>query len=123
MLYPEMFEEELASHDKLTVCADAGVPVPLRVWAVVEGCASLVNVRVPFAEPALSGLKVTVNGTLCPAAMVRGKDRPLTEKTELVVSADVIVILAPLAVRLPEAAPLAPSTILPRPSAAGLTTS
>jgi hypothetical protein len=118
-----MFEEELASHDRLTVCAGAGVPVPLRVCAVVEGCASLANVRVAFAEPALSGLKVTVNGTVWPAAIVTGKDRPLTENTELVVSADVIVTLAPLAVRLPEAAPLVPSTTLPIPSEAGLTIS
>jgi len=118
-----MFEDELAFHERFTVCDDAAVPVPVRVCAVVEGWALLVNVRVALAEPALSGLKVTVNGTLCPAAIVTGKDSPPTENTELFVSAAVTVTLTPLAVRLPDAIPLAPSTTSPTPSVAGLTAS
>ena len=50
MLYPETFGEGLAFHDKLTLCVDAGVPVPVSVAVVVEDCA-LVNVSVAVAAP------------------------------------------------------------------------
>jgi hypothetical protein len=65
----------------------------------------------------------TVKGTLCPAAIVAGSDKPLTVKTELFVVAAVTVTLAPLALRLPDAVPLSPTTTLPRESVDGLTES
>jgi hypothetical protein len=57
-LYPTTFGEVLAFHDRLTVCA---VPVPVADSLVEDGDALLVNVRVAFAAPVVSGLNVTVN--------------------------------------------------------------
>jgi hypothetical protein len=59
-----MFDDELAFHDRLTVCVGAAVPVPLNASAVLEVSALLVKVRVPAADPAAEGLNVTVKGTL-----------------------------------------------------------
>ena len=73
-----MSGEELALHDKLTVCVGAGVPVPVRVSVAVDDWALLVNVSAPLAAPSTSGLKVTVNGALCPAGIVIGSAKPPT---------------------------------------------
>jgi hypothetical protein len=118
-----MSGDVLASHDKLTVWVGAGVPVPVSASVVVEGWALLVKVSVALAAPVVRGLKLTVKGTLWPAGMVTGRDRPPTLKTELFVLAPVTVTLAPLAVRLPDAVPLVSTTTLPRASVAGLTAS
>jgi hypothetical protein len=90
---------------------------------VVEGWALLVKVSVALAAPVVSGLNVTVNGTLLPAGIVTGNDKPPTLKTELFELAAVTVTLAPLAVKLPDAVPLVPTTTLPRGRVAGLTLS
>lgn len=112
-MYPEMFEEVLAFHDKLTLWTGAAVAVPVAVSVVVEGTALLVNVRVALSVPATSGLKVTVNDALFPAGTVTGRDKPLIVKRELLVLAAVTVTFAPLALRLPVAVPLVPATTLP----------
>ena len=52
--------------------------------------------------------------------MVTGNDRPPTVKTELSVVAAVIVTFAPLAVKVPEAVPLAPTATLPMSRVAGV---
>lgn len=121
MLYPEIPDEELGFHDKLTSCVGAGVPVPVRDAVVVEGCALLLNVSVPLAAPAIEGLNVIVNGMLWPAGTVRGRDIPPMLKTELFVPAALIVTFAPLADRLPETVPLVPTTTLPAARVVGLT--
>jgi len=82
-----------------------------------------VSTSVALAAPAVCGLKVIVNGRLWPAAMVTGRDRPPRENTELFVVAAVTVTLAPVAVKLPDADPLVPSTTLPRASVLGETPS
>jgi hypothetical protein len=115
-----MSSDVLASHDKFTEYVGDAVPVPVRASVEVEGCASLVTVSVALAAPAVVGLKVIVNGTLCPAGMVTGSDRPLTVNSELFVLAAVTVTLAPLAVRFPDAVPLVPTTTLPTPSVVGV---
>jgi len=97
--------------------------VPVTVSVVVEGCALLVKVSVAFAAPAVRGLKVTENEVLWPAGMVTGSDNPPTLNTELVELTAETVTLAPLAVRLPDADPLVPTTTLPRLKVAGLTLS
>lgn len=112
-MYPDTFEEELAVHDKATVWVGAAVPVPVAASEVVEGDALLVKVRVAVSEPVTSGLKVTVNDALCPAGMVAGSDKPLIVNKELFELAPVTVTFAPLAVRIPVAVPLVPSTTLP----------
>jgi hypothetical protein len=120
MLYPEMFGEVLAFHDKLTVCVGAGAPVPVTVPVVVEGWALLVNVRLALSAPAICGLNVTVKGALCPAGMMTGSDKPPIVNRELFVSAAVTVIFAPLAFRLPDTVPLVPTNTLPADKVAGL---
>ena len=79
--------------------------------------------RVPLAAPDTSGLKVTVNEALWPAGMVTGRGRPPRLNTELFELAAVTVTFAPLAVRLPDAVPLVPTTTLPRPRVVGLAVS
>jgi hypothetical protein len=97
--------------------------VPVRASVVVEGWALLVKVSVAFAAPVVNGLKVTVKEVLCPAGIVTGSDRPPTLNTVLFEVAAVTVMLAPLAVRLPDAEPLDPVTTLPRPRVVGFTES
>lgn len=53
--------------------------------------------------------------------MVTGSDKPPTLKTELVELTAVTVTAALLAVRLPEAVPLVPTTTLPSARVAGVT--
>jgi len=83
----------------------------------------LVKLKVPLAAPVAVGLKVTVNGTLVPAAIVAGRDNPLMVNTALLEVAAVTVTLAPLALRVPDAVPLVPTTTLPRGSVVGETLS
>lgn len=51
MLYPEMFPEVLAAHDRFTEWVGAAVPLPVRDSDVEEGCALLVKVNVAPAVP------------------------------------------------------------------------
>jgi hypothetical protein len=55
--------------------------------------------------------------------MVTGNERPLTLNAELFELAAVTVTFAPLAVKLPDAVPLVPTTTLPRARVVGLTVS
>jgi len=71
--------DELAFHERSTLCALAWVPVPESVSVVGELPASLIKEIVPDDEPAADGAKSTLNETLCPAATVTGKFIPLTE--------------------------------------------
>ena len=80
----------------------------------------LVKVRVALSVPLTCGLKVTVKGTLFPAEMTAGNDKPLIVKRELFVLAAVTVTFATLALRLPEAVPLVPTTTLPTAKVAGV---
>jgi len=123
MLYPEMFADVLPVHDKFTEYTGAGVPLPVSAAVVGEPVALLVKVNVALTVTAAVGVNVTVKGTLCPAASVTGSDKPLTVKTELLVLAPVTVTLATLALSVPDAVPLSPTTTLPRESVAGITES
>jgi hypothetical protein len=123
MLYPEMLADELPVQDRFTEYTGAGVPVPVRAAVVVGVCPLLLKVKVPLAAPVAVGLKVTVNGTLWPTVIVAGRDNPLKVNTALFDVAAVTVTLAPLAVRVPDAAPLVPTTTLPRAKLVGERTS
>lgn len=81
------------------------------------------KLRVALSAPVDCGLKVTVNGTLLPAAMVTGSDSPLTEKAALLELTAVTVTDAPLAVKLPDPVPLLPTTTFPTPRLLGETLS
>ena len=80
----------------------------------------LVTVNEAVTVPVVCGLKVIVNGTLCPAGIVTGNDRPPILNTELFVVAPVTVTLAPVALRLPFADPLVPTITLPKPRVPGV---
>ena len=54
-------------------------PVPLKPRALGELVALLIRERLPDTLPEAAGAKATLKLTLCPAATVRGKVRPLTE--------------------------------------------
>lgn len=51
------------------------------------------------AAPLDCGVKLMVNDTLLPAARVTGSERPLTANSEVLMFAEVMVMLEPLAVR------------------------
>jgi hypothetical protein len=84
----------------------------------------LVKLSVALAVPETVGLKVTVKDALPPAGMVAGNARPPRLKTpESVVVAVLMVTLPPVAIRVPDALPLDPTTTLPRFMAVGVTLS
>jgi len=83
----------------------------------------VVKVRVALATPVVCGVKVTVNATLWPTGMVTGRESPLRLNEELFMVAAVTVTLAPLAVKLPDADPLVPTTTLPTARVVGETAS
>ena len=116
-----MFEEVLAFQDKFTVWVEAGVPVPVRDSVVIAGWPLLVKLSEALADPAIWGLNVTENEVLCPTGIVIGSERPPTLNTELPVFAAVTVTFAPLAVNVPDAVPLLPTTTLPSPRVDGVT--
>jgi hypothetical protein len=90
------------------------VPVPVSCATVEEGFPLLVKVSAALALPAELGLKVTVNDSLWPDGMVTGNDKPLKLNCELLLLALVMVMFAPVAVRVPVAVPLLPTVTLPR---------
>ena len=73
-----------------------------------------------LADPAICGLNVTENEVLWPTGIIIGSERPPALNTELPVFAAVTVTFAPLAVNVPDAVPLAPTTTLPRPRVDGV---
>ena len=68
-------------------------------------------------------MKVTVNATLLPAAIVFGSDSPLIVNAELFELAAVTVTLAPVAFSVPVPVPLVPTTTLPTAMVEGVTVS
>lgn len=51
-----MLDEELAFHDRATLCTGGVTPVPVAVSRVVVTCALLVNVKFVLAAPATDGV-------------------------------------------------------------------
>ena len=107
----------------MTLWVEAAVPVPVVDVVVVEGWALLVNVREAEAEPGTEGLNVTVKPAVWPAGIVTGRDNPPKVKAELLLLAAVTVTLAPVALSVPEALPLDPTTTFPTASVVGETAS
>ena len=122
-MYPRILAEVLAFHDKATECVEAASPVPVSATVVVGVCALLAKVSIAVCAPVVVGLKVTVNDTLCPAAIVSGRDSPLTVKAELFDTTESTVTLFPLALTLPVPVPLPPSETLPTAIVVGVTDS
>jgi hypothetical protein len=95
--------------------------VPVTLAVVVEGVALLANVQVALADPAVTGLNLTVKDTLLPDAIVTGKGRPLSVNAALFVLTDVTVTLPFVAVSVPVVVPLCPTATLPTARVDGLT--
>src|ERR1700733_3177394 len=114
MLEPTMVEELLGFHERVTVCDGALAPVPVKASVIDVGTPLLTKVSVALAVPVVCGLKITLNAALCPAWIVMGSEIPLRSNCELLLLAALMVTFAPLAVRVPEAEPLAPTATLPK---------
>jgi len=122
-LYPRILAEVLAFHESATECVDAAIPVPVRASIVVAVWASLVNVSAAVCAPVVIGLNVTVNDALCPAAIISGRESPLTVNAELFDTTEPTVTLLPLALNVAVAVPLLPSETLPTVIVVGVTDS
>jgi hypothetical protein len=118
-----MPDDVLPFQDRFTVWVGAAVPDPVSPSVVLDGWPLLATVKLAFAVPDVSGLKVMENDVLWPAGIVTGKLNPPMVNTELFVLAPVTVTFAPLALNLPDALLLVPTTTLPRLSVPGLTAS
>src|SRR5271163_667787 len=94
----------------------AAVPVPVRLVTLGVFDALLANEAVADAAPEAPGVKVTVNITGVLVVTVTGKLTPLIANSEGLVPPKLTedtVTLAPVAVRVPVAVPLVPTTTLP----------
>ena len=104
----------LASHARSTLCWGAPVPSPVNACAVGELAASLENESVADAVPDAAGLKVTVNGVVCPAVRVAGREIPESANSLLSKLAAEMVSDDPVAVRVPFSELWAPTATLPK---------
>ena len=82
-------------------CPGAGaVPVPVSGSGVPEPDALLANEREPETVPLLLGVKATLNETLLPAAIVKGKEAPFMTNCGLLLALEETVTLEPTALKL-----------------------
>jgi hypothetical protein len=109
----------LAFHVRSTLCGGGTVPVPVKL-STGELAALLTKEALSEAVPLAWGVKVTVTGALCPAAMLNGKESPLKTNSEVPVLAEEMVTLEPVALSVPVMLLLCPTTTLPKLSVAGL---
>jgi len=100
-LYPTTLLDVLAFHARATLCCGGGVPEPLRDCTVGELEALLANVTFADAVPEAWGANVTWNETLFPAAIVTGREIPLTENSDPFTPTDDTVTGALLALSVP----------------------
>lgn len=118
-MYPAK-EELLDFQVRLTLCAvvepvpPVVVPVPDNAMFSGELPELFVNDAVAGADPALCGLNVSVKEAVVPAAKVNGNVIPLIVYSALFVPADEIMILEPLAVKVPVTVLVVPTAILPK---------
>ncbi len=110
----------LAVHAKLTLCCGGAVPFPLAACVTGEFVALLVNVIVEEAAPLACGANFSVNGTVCPAVNVKGRDSPETTNSALLDPTADTVTLAPLATSDPACVCEVPTVTLPKFEVAGL---
>jgi hypothetical protein len=83
--------------------------------------ALLAKVTLAEAMPLTCGVNFTVNDALWPAAMVRGKEIPLSTNSDELENPEERVTLAPVALRLPVRLLPAPTVTLPKLRVAGET--
>jgi len=102
---------------KLTLCCTTETPLPVSDSVAVV--AVLANARVAEAVPLLCGVKATEYDMLWPDGIVVGRDIPLTENSELLLLADVMVTLDPTAVNFPVCEAVDPTVRFPKEMLAG----
>jgi hypothetical protein len=98
----------------------AAVPDPVRVSIVGVLAALLTREIIPDAVPLARGVKVKVSDTLCPTAMVLGKDIPPRMNSGLLEVAEDRTALEPVAVRVAVRVLLMPTVTLPKFKAVAL---
>jgi hypothetical protein len=96
-LYPVTVDVVLAVQERATLCCGAAVPEPLTDSTIEVLVALLAKLMFADAVPDACGVNVTVKDAVPPAAIVSGKDIPLTENSEPLTPADDTVTGAPLA--------------------------
>ena len=111
-MYPLIEVDVLAFQDKATVCWMVA-PVPLAV-SEIELEPPVKKEMLVEAVPVAVGAKVTVKGTICPAAIATGKASPPSVNWELLELADERVTLPPVAVRLPFWGLVVPTVTVPK---------
>ena len=121
MLYPTTLLDELAFQFRVTLCWAGEVPAPLKDSATEPLTALLANVSVPEVLPEACGAKVTPNATLCPEAMMSGKEIPLNENSVPVLRAEDTVTEPMLALKVAVFFRLEPTVTFPKLMLAGLT--
>ena len=91
-------------------------PLPVRARAVGEPVALLTRERLPDTLPEAAGAKATLKLVLCPAARVRGKDRPLRENSvPESASLETVKLAVPELVSLTVCVLLVPRSTVPKP--------
>ena len=123
MLYPTTLLDELAFQFRVTLCWAGAVPAPLKDSATEPLTALLANVRVAEVLPEACGAKVTPNATLCPEAIVSGKEIPLNENSVPVLRAEDTVTEPMLALKVAVFFRLEPTVTFPKLMLVGLTAS
>ena len=84
-----------------TLCCTGAVPLPVSDCVAVALEALLTKAKLAEAAPDACGAKVTVNVAELPAAIVSGREMPLSVNSELVMLADDTVTDPVLALSVP----------------------
>ena len=121
MLYPTTLLDELAFHFRVTLCWAGAVPAPLKDSATEPLTALLANVSVAEVLPEACGANVTPNETLCPEAIVSGKEIPLNENSVPVMPAEDTVTEPLLELKVAVCFRLEPTVTFPKLMLAGFT--
>ena len=93
--------EVLAFQARETLCCTGAVPVPVSDCVFVGLEALLTKLKLAEAVPDACGAKVTVKLAELPAAIVSGREMPLSVNSELVMLADYTVTDPVLALSVP----------------------
>jgi hypothetical protein len=104
----------LAFHDRSTKCGKGAVPVPESAITVGEFVALLVNEAVPVTAPPDEGANRMLTERFAPAAIVKGKVRPVTLKpAPAVVTENTVTAELPVLVRVADCVAELPTSTLP----------
>ncbi len=123
MLYPTTLLDERAFQFRVTLCCAGAVPAPLKDSATEPLTALLAKVRVAEVLPDTFGANVTPNETLCPEAIVSGKEIPLNENSVPIMPGEDSVTEPLLALKVAVFFRLEPTVTFPKLMLAGLTAS